>query len=55
MELFWLRVDPFKNFDLVYHDGQWVSKRWYKVKVGDFVQVQDKEYFPADLLFLSSR
>ncbi len=28
--------------------------KWHEVKVGDIVKVIDKEYFPADLVLVSS-
>ena len=34
--------------------GAWVSKKWKDLQVGEIVQVQRDEYFPADLLFLSA-
>jgi magnesium-transporting ATPase (P-type) len=30
-------------------------ERWYEVKVGDIVKIIDNEYFPADLVLISSR
>ena len=36
-------------------NGQnFVPKRWYEVKVGNIVRVENAEFFPADLLLLSS-
>lgn len=34
--------------------GDFVSKKWIKVQVGDIVKVLNEESFPADLLLLSS-
>lgn len=34
--------------------GDFVSKRWIKVQVGDVVKVNNEEPFPADLVLLSS-
>lgn len=34
--------------------GDFVSKKWIKVQVGDIVKVLNEEAFPADLLLLSS-
>jgi len=28
--------------------------KWQEVKVGDIVKINDKEYFPADLVLISS-
>jgi len=28
--------------------------KWYEVKVGDVVKINDNEYFPADLVLISS-
>jgi phospholipid-transporting ATPase len=39
---------------LVYRHGNWLFTTWRKVKVGDIVKVLDKEFFPADLVLLSS-
>lgn len=38
------------------HDGngKFVDRRWKEVRVGDLVRVKDGEYFPADLLLISS-
>jgi phospholipid-transporting ATPase len=33
---------------------KWHRVRWTQVKVGDIVRVENKQFFPADLLFLSS-
>eukprot|EP00743_Colponemidia_sp_Colp-15_P002993 GILK01003236.1.p1 GENE.GILK01003236.1~~GILK01003236.1.p1 ORF type:complete len:1259 (+),score=240.27 GILK01003236.1:51-3779(+) len=38
----------------VLRDGHSQALRWIDVQVGDIVKVKDHEYFPADLLFLSS-
>ncbi|CAF1383275.1 unnamed protein product, partial [Adineta ricciae] len=39
---------------LIYREGNWIYTSWSKVKVGDIVKVIDKEYFPADLVLISS-
>ncbi|CAF3363194.1 unnamed protein product [Rotaria sp. Silwood1] len=39
---------------LIYRHGNWLYTTWQKVKVGDIVKVIDKEFFPADLVLLSS-
>lgn len=36
-------------------DGQFVYRTWQKVRVGDLVKVEKDQFFPADLLLLSSR
>lgn len=36
------------------HDGAFKQTGWKKLRVGDIVKVQKDEYFPADLLLLSS-
>ncbi|KAK9088134.1 hypothetical protein Scep_027216 [Stephania cephalantha] len=35
-------------------DGTFIYKTWKMVKVGDVVKVEKNEYFPSDLLFISS-
>jgi phospholipid-transporting ATPase len=45
----------FTFFYLVYRGGNWLYKAWRKVKVGDIIKVLDKEFFPADIVLLSSR
>ncbi len=40
---------------LVYREGTWIYTRWQEVKIGDIVKVIDREYFPADLVLISSR
>ncbi|UJR10369.1 hypothetical protein I4U23_014574 [Adineta vaga] len=39
---------------LIYRQGNWIYTTWLEVKVGDIVKVIDKEYFPADLVLISS-
>ncbi|CAF1163949.1 unnamed protein product, partial [Rotaria sordida] len=39
---------------LIYRQGTWKFTAWHEVKVGDIVKVIDKEYFPADLVLISS-
>jgi len=40
---------------LVLHDHEWKELQWRNVVVGDIVKVIDQQFFPADLLLLSSR
>ena len=35
-------------------EGKWVNKAWREVKVGDILRVEDGNYFPSDLILLSS-
>ena len=35
-------------------EGKWVKKPWREVRVGDILRVDDGNYFPADLILLSS-
>ena len=35
-------------------EGKWVNRQWREVKVGDIIRVDDGNYFPADLILLSS-
>ncbi|UJR35768.1 hypothetical protein I4U23_028516 [Adineta vaga] len=39
---------------LIYRNGNWLYTTWRRVKVGDIVKVLDNEFFPADLVLLSS-
>jgi len=39
----------------VLRHGNWSSVPWADVKVGDFVKVTSSQFFPADLVLLSSR
>jgi len=39
----------------VLRNGDWNNVRWADVKVGDFVKVTSGQFFPADLVLLSSR
>lgn len=39
----------------VLRDNTWVGVRWKKVAVGDIVRVHNNDFFPADLVLLSSR
>ena len=34
--------------------AEWMTKKWKDVHLGDIVQVQRDEFFPADLLFLTA-
>ncbi len=38
----------------IYDGSQFVSKKWRDVKVGDICRIESKEFFPADLILLSS-
>lgn len=35
-------------------NGQWVNVKWRNLAVGDIVKVQNNNFFPADLILLSS-
>ncbi|CAM6024298.1 unnamed protein product [Sphagnum balticum] len=52
----WFLSDNVINSSLVagLHYGDWVEIPWSKLMVGDIVKVQEDQYFPADLLFLTS-
>ena len=39
----------------VLRDGNWQIIRWTEVVVGDIVKVVNDQFFPADLVLLSSR
>ena len=39
---------------LVYAEGQFVTAKWKEVRVGQIVKVLKNQFFPADLLLLSS-
>ena len=39
----------------VLRDRDWMNVQWRAVKVGDIVKVVDHQFFPADLVLLSSR
>lgn len=39
----------------VLRNGNWSHIPWADVKVGDFVKVTSGQFFPADLVLLSSR
>jgi P-type E1-E2 ATPase len=39
----------------VLRDGHWLWVKWLDVAVGDIVKVHDNNFFPADLVILSSR
>jgi phospholipid-transporting ATPase len=34
--------------------GQFVERRWREIKVGDICRIEGSEFFPADLILLSS-
>lgn len=38
----------------VLQDSRWIKIPWKKLQVGDLVRVKQDDFFPADLLFLSS-
>jgi magnesium-transporting ATPase (P-type) len=42
------------EFYVVYRHGNWLYTTWRKVKIGDIVKVLGNEFFPADLVLLSS-
>ncbi|KAG0584404.1 hypothetical protein KC19_3G207800 [Ceratodon purpureus] len=44
------------NRPIEWHDGngQFVEKRWRDLRVGDLVRVKDGDFFPSDLLLVSS-
>lgn len=44
------------NRPIEVHDGngQFVERRWKDLRVGDLVRVKDGDYFPSDLLIISS-
>lgn len=39
---------------LVWSNGEWVEKPWHKIKVGELVKVLKNEYFPSDLILIST-
>ena len=39
---------------LVFQNGDFVTKRWREVRVGDIIKVVKNEFFPADLVMISS-
>ena len=42
------------EYFLVLRDRQWQELCWKDVLVGDFVLIEDKGYFPVDLILLAS-
>ncbi|KAI6188055.1 Phospholipid-transporting ATPase [Aphelenchoides besseyi] len=43
------------NYEVdVFRNGRWEKTIWEKVKVGELVQIQNSQSFPADLVLLSS-
>lgn len=36
------------------HNGQWTNVKWRNLAVGDIIKVQNNNFFPADLVQLSS-
>lgn len=53
MHFCYIKVNRLYLFS-VYRQGNWMLTAWHQVKVGDIVKVIDKEYFPADLVLISS-
>ena len=45
----------FLEFSSVLRNGVWTSMKWREVVVGDLVKVISGQFFPADLILLSSR
>lgn len=43
-----------RRFVKVFREGTFQTVRWNEVKCGDFVKVLDGQFFPADLIILSS-
>lgn len=43
-----------RRFVKVFREGTFQSIRWHEVRCGDIVKVLDGQYFPADLIILSS-
>ncbi|XP_039266166.2 phospholipid-transporting ATPase IB-like isoform X2 [Styela clava] len=39
---------------LIFRDGEWRAMKWTKVVVGDVVKVINGQFFPADLILMSS-
>lgn len=39
----------------VFRADKLINIKWYEVVVGDIVKVQNNNFFPADLILLSSR
>lgn len=37
-----------------WYDGGWVKHLWKDLKVGDVVRIKSEEFFPSDLILLSS-
>ena len=42
------------RFVLSLHGSAFVPKRWRDVVVGDIVRIENSQFFPADLILLSS-
>ena len=54
----WMTIDLLirsKTTAAMTNEGTWKICRWADLRVGDVVQVSNDEYFPADLVILSSR
>lgn len=43
-----------KSIVLALRDGEWKGIKWTQVTVGDFVKITSGQFFPADLILLSS-
>ena len=39
---------------LIWKNGNWIIMKWKNIQVGDIVKVKTNEYFPADLVLLTS-
>lgn len=39
----------------IFQEGSWKPVKWQDLSVGDIVKVYNNNFFPADLLLLSSR
>ncbi|KAJ3450981.1 putative phospholipid-transporting atpase [Anaeramoeba flamelloides] len=54
----WQRHKSDRNINnaesLVYDNGQFVTRKWKDIVVGDIVKVHNKEFFPTDLVVLTS-
>ena len=60
IKLYHSTVAPSVYFDdcnllIVLRNGIWTKVRWMDVLVGDLVKVISGQFFPADIILLSSR
>ena len=39
----------------VLRDGNWQTLKWTEITVGDIIKITNGQFFPADLVLLSSR